>query len=209
MHIPFAELIGSRFARRHAALDLVDKIDAETQDIDDSLDTVDLPSAEPAQLLQKMESRLIRQHLANPGVLSDEELRKLRYILNFARLADFEPGAAGSGGSRGRGDISVGAEVAPWRSRVSDTLYGPLREEPDPITALKAARTALDGLSADQDDQRRVLIERHGSDFSAAELDSEVGYKKLVTIHGGGAARGSSTSAASSASWRPAKRLTT
>lgn len=124
MHIPFAELIGSRFARRHAALDLVDKIDAETQDIDDSLDTVDLPSAEPAQLLQKMESRLIRQHLANPGVLSDEELRKLRYTLNFARLADFEPGAAGSGGSRGRGDISVGAEVAPWRSRVSDTLYG-------------------------------------------------------------------------------------
>ncbi len=190
MHIPFAELIGSRFARRHAALELVDKIDAETQDIDDSLDTVDLPSAEPAQLLQKMESRLIRQHLANPGVLSDEELRKLRYILNFARLADFEPGAAGSGGSRGRGDISVGAEVAPWRSRVSDTLYGPLREEPDPITALKAARTALDGLSADQDDQRRVLIERHGSDFSAAELDSEVGYKKLVTIHGGGGGAG-------------------
>ncbi|AXN43530.1 hypothetical protein NJB1907f44_08450 [Mycobacterium marinum] len=190
MHIPFAELIGSRFARRHAALDLVDKIDAETQDIDDSLDTVDLPSAEPAQLLQKMESRLIRQHLANPGVLSDEELRKLRYILNFARLADFEPGAAGPGGSRGRGDISVGAEVAPWRSRVSDILYGPLREEPDPITALKAARTALDGLSADQDDQRRVLIERHGSDFSAAELDSEVGYKKLVTILGGGGGAG-------------------
>ena len=59
-----------------------------------------------------MENRLIRHHLAEPEVLSAEELRKLRYILNFARLADFEPGAAGPGGSRGRGDVSVGAEIA-------------------------------------------------------------------------------------------------
>jgi predicted acylesterase/phospholipase RssA len=137
-----------------------------------------------------MENRLIRHQLAEPDVLSAEEMRKLRYILNFARLADFEPGAAGPGGTRGRGDVSVGAEIAPWRSRVADALYGPLREEPDPITALKTAREALDGLAADQDDQRHVLIERHGNDFSAAELDSEVGYKKLVTVLGGGGGAG-------------------
>ncbi|OOK82513.1 patatin-like phospholipase family protein [Mycobacterium kansasii] len=35
-----------------------------------------------------------------------------------------------------------------------------------------------------------MLIERHGNDFSAAELDSEVGYKKLVTILGGGGGAG-------------------
>ena len=101
-----------------------------------------------------MENRLIRHQLAGPEVLRTEELRKLRYILNFARLADFEPGAAGPGGSRGRGDVSIGAEIAPWRSRVADALYGPLREETDPVTALRTARDALEGLSADQDDQR-------------------------------------------------------
>ncbi|CAM4460520.1 Patatin-like phospholipase [Mycobacterium basiliense] len=190
MQIPFADALLRRFGRHAATFDLIDEIDVETQDIDNSLDTVDLPSAEPTQLLQKMENRLVRQHLANPDVLAIEELRKLRYLLNFARLTDFEPGAAGPGGSRGRGDVSVGAEIAPWRSRVTDRLYGPLREEPDPVTALKAARDALDSLAADQKDQRQVLIERHGNDFSAADLDSEVGYKKLVTILGGGGGAG-------------------
>ncbi|KZS86240.1 MULTISPECIES: patatin-like phospholipase family protein [Mycobacterium] len=193
MEIPFADAVRGRFGRRDAEFDFIEEFEHDAFDgeaVEAAPDTVDLPSAEPALLLQKMENRLIRQHLANPDVLSDEELRTLRYILNFARLADFEPGAAGPGGNRGRGDVSVGAEVAPWRSRVTDALYGPLREEADPVTALKAARDALHGLAADQDDQRRVLIERHGNDFSAAELDSEVGYKKLVTILGGGGGAG-------------------
>ncbi|WP_204808045.1 patatin-like phospholipase family protein [Mycobacterium riyadhense] len=193
MQFPLVNAVRSRLGRRGNALDLVHEIEAiddETRDTDASLDTVDLPSTEPNLLLQKMENRLVRQHLANPDVLSGEDVRQLRYILNFARLTDFEPGAAGPGGTRGRGDISVGAEVAPWRSRVTDALYGPLREEPDPVTALKAARDVLGGLAADQDDQRRVLIERHGNDFSPDELDAEVGYKKLVTILGGGGGAG-------------------
>lgn len=193
MDIPFADAVRGRFGRRDAEFDFIEEFEHEAFDgeaAEAAPDTVDLPSAEPALLLQKMENRLIRQHLANPDVLSDEQLRKLRYLLNFARLSDFEPGAAGPGGSRGRGDASVGAEVAPWRSRVTDALYGPLREEADPVTALKAARDALQSLAPDQDDQRRVLIERHGNDFSAAELDSEVGYKKLVTILGGGGGAG-------------------
>ncbi|ORV96924.1 patatin-like phospholipase family protein [Mycobacterium kyorinense] len=186
MQIPFADAMLGRLGRREAALEAVEEIEDEAVDSD----VAELPPAEPALLLQKMENRLVRHHLANPDVLSSEELRKLRYILNFARLADFEPGAAGPGGSRGRGDISVGAEIAPWRSRVADALFGPLREEPDPIAALQAAREALAVLAADQDDQRSVLLERHGNDFSAAELDAEVGYKKLVTVLGGGGGAG-------------------
>ncbi len=187
MQIPFADAMLARLGRREAGLELIEEIEDEAVE---SVDVADLLSAEPALLLQRMENRLIRHQLAEPDVLSADELRQLRYILNFARLADFEPGAAGPGGSRGRGDVSVGAEIAPWRSRVADALYGPLREEPDPITALKTARDALAGLAADQDDQRRVLIERHGNDFSAAELDAEVGYKKLVTVLGGGGGAG-------------------
>ncbi|OOK81726.1 hypothetical protein BZL30_1100 [Mycobacterium kansasii] len=150
MEIPFADAVRGRFGRRDAEFDFIEEFEHEAFDgevAEAAADTVDLPSAEPALLLQKMENRLIRQHLANPDVLSDEELRKLRYLLNFARLADFEPGAAGPGGSRGRGDVSVGAEIAPWRSRVTDALYGPLREEADPVTALKAARDALQSLA--------------------------------------------------------------
>ncbi len=187
MQIPFADSVLRRLGRREAGLQVLEEIEDEAVG---SVDAADLLSAEPALLLQRMENRLIRDQLAEPEVLSAEELRKLRYILNFARLADFEPGAAGPGGSRGRGDVAVGAEIAPWRSRVADALYGPLREEPDPVTALKTAREALAGLAADQDDQRRVLIERHGNDFSPAELDAEVGYKKLVTVLGGGGGAG-------------------
>ncbi|MCV7257016.1 patatin-like phospholipase family protein [Mycobacterium shimoidei] len=187
MQIPFADALLSRLGRREAGLELLEEIEDEASETPDA---ADLLSAEPALLLQRMENRLIRHHLAHPDVLRAEELRRLRYILNFARLADFEPGAAGPRGSRGRGDVSVGAEIAPWLSRVADALYGPLREEPDPITALKTAREALETLAADQDDQRCVLIERHGNDFSAAELDAEVGYKKLVTVLGGGGGAG-------------------
>jgi predicted acylesterase/phospholipase RssA len=187
MQIPFADAVLGRLGRREAGLELIEQIEDEAAE---SVDAGDLLSAEPALLLQRMENRLIRHQLAAPEVLSADELRQLRYILNFTRLADFEPGAAGPGGSRGRGDVSVGAEIAPWRSRVTDALYGPLREEPDPITALRTAREALPGLAADQDDQRRVLIERHGKDFSPAELDAEVGYKKLVTVLGGGGGAG-------------------
>ncbi|OBJ47073.1 patatin-like phospholipase family protein [Mycobacterium sp. 1423905.2] len=186
MQIPFADAVRRRLRRRSSRLEVIEEVEAEGS----SLDAQDLPPAEPALLLQKMENRLIRDHLASPDVLTGEQLRQLRYILNFARLADFEPGAAGPGGSRGRGDVSVGAEVAPWRSKVADALYRPLREEPDPVRALTAAREALVTLSPEQDDQRRVLIERHGSDFSAAELDAEVGYKKLVTVLGGGGGAG-------------------
>nr|WP_109561036.1 patatin-like phospholipase family protein [Mycolicibacter engbaekii] len=155
---------------------------AEVVDVVDTADTV--------LLLQKMENRLIRHTLRRPDVLSAEQLRRLRYLLNFARLADFEPGAAGPGGSRGRGDVSVGAELAGWQARVADALRGPLRVERDPVIALTAARDALGTLAADQDEQRSLLAERHGNHFSLAELDAEVGHKKLVTVLGGGGGAG-------------------
>ncbi len=186
MQIPFADGVLGRLGRREAALEIIEGVE---DDSIDSLDAADLPAGEPT-LLQKMENRLVRHTIAQPDVLTGEELRRLRYILNFARLADFEPGAAGPAGSRGRGDVSVGAELAGWRARVADALFGPLREERDAEVALAAARDVLTNLTDDQDEQRRLLIERHGSDFSAAELDAEVGYKRLVTVLGGGGGAG-------------------
>lgn len=155
---------------------------------DEVVDVVD--TGDTILLLQKMENRLIRHTLRRPDVLSAEQLRRLRYVLNFARLDDFEPGAAGPGGARGRGDVAVGAELAGWRARVADALRGPLREERDPVMALVAARDTLSALTAEQDEQRRLLAERHSNDFSLAELDAEVGHKKLVTVLGGGGGAG-------------------
>lgn len=187
MQIPFVEaLLGMADSRRVPA-DIVPAA-ADPAVTDEVVDVVD--TGDTILLLQKMENRLIRHSLRRPDVLSDEQLRRLRYLLNFARLDDFEPGAAGPGGTRGRGDVSVGAELAPWRARVVDALRGPLREERDPVMAMIAARDALGALTAEQDEQRELLIERHGNDFSQAELDAEVGHKKLVTVLGGGGGAG-------------------
>src|ERR1700749_4753704 len=101
MQIPFADAVLNRLSRRAAGLEVTEEIGDEAVE---SIDAPDLLSAEPALLLQRMENRLIRHQLAEPEVLSAEELRRLRYILNFARLADFEPGGAGPGGTPGRGD---------------------------------------------------------------------------------------------------------
>lgn len=185
--MPFADTTLARLGRREAALDLAEAVEEE---VAETGDTVDLPAAEPALLLQKMENRLVRHHLAAPDVLSEEQLRRLRYILNFARLADFAPGAAGPGRNEGRADVSVGEELRPWRAKVTDALYEPLREERDAVAALRAARDLLVDLVDEQDEQRSVLLERHGGDFSAAELDAEAGYKKLVTVLGGGGGAG-------------------
>lgn len=88
-------------------------------------------------------------------------------------------------------DVEVATDrLQPAEQGGSVALYAPLREEPDPVTALEGAKDVLATLVDDQDDQRRVLIERHGSDFSATELDAEVGYKKLVTVLGGGGGAG-------------------
>src|SRR6202012_3636757 len=122
MQIPFADAVLGRLSPSGAGLELIEEIEDEAVG---AVAAADLPSAEPALLLQRMENRLIRHQLAEPEVLSSEELRKLRYILNFARLADFEPGAAGPGGRRGRGDVSVGAENAPRRSPGAGALYRP------------------------------------------------------------------------------------
>jgi hypothetical protein len=85
--IPFADAVLSLLGRRRAALDLIEGIESIGDGIIDTLDAAELPLAEPTLLLQKMENRLVRHHLETPDVLSSEELRKLRYILSFARLA--------------------------------------------------------------------------------------------------------------------------
>ncbi|WP_182920244.1 patatin-like phospholipase family protein [Nocardioides cavernaquae] len=144
---------------------------------------------DPVYRLQRMERRLVRSALANPNVLATDDLRRLRYLISFARLTVFEPGAAG-GGQRGRGDVDVTDELAPWRLKVIDAFGRSLRDEADPVARLRLARGVLRGLEAEQTEQRLALIDRHRNDFSPAELDAEVGLRSLVLVLGGGGGAG-------------------
>ncbi|MUL79342.1 patatin-like phospholipase family protein [Mycobacterium sp. CBMA226] len=149
-----------------------------------------LPGSNPTLALQHMEAALVRADLECPDVLSPEQFRRLRYLLSFARLTVFEPGAAGPGGTRGRGDVAVGDEILGFRQRVIDALFNPLRGRTTAPERLAAAKAALANFAEDVDYERSLLLERHGSEFSAAELDAELGYKTYVAVLGGGGGAG-------------------
>lgn len=159
----------------------------ELDDPQTAVETATARDRDPLFLLQKMERALVRAHLEVPGVLTDVELRRLRYVLSFARLTVFEPGAA-MRGERGRGDVEV--DVAAWRRTVVETFRVALRREQDPETRLRLALEAFRSLEDQQDVRRRELLERHRGDFSPAELDAEVGGRSLVLVLGGGGGAG-------------------
>ncbi|WP_223163734.1 patatin-like phospholipase family protein [Nocardioides humilatus] len=137
-----------------------------------------------------MERALVRANVDEPQVLTDYEIRRLRYLISFARLTVFEPGAAGEGRRSGRGEVDLTAELAPLRERVVARLRGPLRTETEPSRRLLASREAYYELEQLLDEGRRDVIRRHSSRFSAAELDAEVGVKNLVLVLGGGGGAG-------------------
>ncbi|MFD4367805.1 patatin-like phospholipase family protein [Rhodococcus sp. NPDC058521] len=151
---------------------------------------VELPNQDAVLSLQRMEAALVRADLEHPDVLTREEYRRLRYIIGFARLTVFEPGAAGPDGSRGRPDVDVGLEIAAFRRRVVDALHDPLRNERKLQKRLVAAKRILPSLVEPLEDERRAVADRHTSDFSLVELDSEVCYKALVCSLGGGGGAG-------------------
>ncbi|KAA0025072.1 patatin-like phospholipase family protein [Antrihabitans cavernicola] len=149
-----------------------------------------LPRRNPTLALQQLESALVRADLEHPEVLTRQEFRRLRYLLTFARITDFEPGAAGPGGVRGRGDVSVGEELDAFRALVLDALHDPLRRTTDTRTRLTLSKAALTELTEPLELEREQLAQRHSDDFSLAELDAEVCYKSLVCVLGGGGGAG-------------------
>lgn len=161
----------------------------DPQAVDERATEADARERDPIFTLQQMQRALVRAHLKVPDVLTDEELRRIRYVLGFAKLTVFEPGAAVRG-ERGRGDVDVSAEVDDWRRTVVEAFRGPLRRESDPEQRLRLALEAYRGLEEEQDVRRRELIARHQGEFSAAELDAEVGCTSLVLVLGGGGGAG-------------------
>jgi len=152
------------------------------------------PSADPSSTralltLQRAEVALVRADVAAPGAPPDEVLQ-LRYLLGFARLTVFQPGAAERGRPTSRPDLDVGAEIEPFRQKVLTELAEPLTVPADPPEALRLALDAGRRLGGKLTTARAALVDRHRKDFSAAELDAECGRKQLVLAAGGGGGAG-------------------
>lgn len=140
--------------------------------------------------LQRMESAVVRAEVEHPETLDPADVNRLRYLIGFARLTTFQPGAAEAGGPNGRAEVDAGPELDGLRSQVVDELRGPLRDEKDPPERLRRSAAALDSLLEPLAEERAGLLARHESDLSAAELDAEVGTKVLVNVAGGGGGAG-------------------
>jgi predicted acylesterase/phospholipase RssA len=136
---------------------------------------VDAREARPRLLLEleRMESALVRASLAAPDELSDEDRRRLRYVLGFARLTYV-------------GGTSVAPATDGVRAFVAATLRPHLLDQDDPRERLQGARAALAVLGPAVDERRRGLLERVPTDA----LDAEAGTRVLVSVAGGGGGAG-------------------
>ncbi|MFT4009158.1 MAG: patatin-like phospholipase family protein [Nocardioidaceae bacterium] len=149
---------------------------------------------DPVLLLHHMERTLVRAHLEAPYAMTPTELRRLRYLIAFARLTRFEPGAARPGGAvpaaTPRTEVDLTAELAPWRELVVDKLSGPLRRETSNVRRLARAREVFYALEEQADEQRATLLANHKGEFTATDLDAEIAYKSLALVLGGGGGAG-------------------
>ena len=147
------------------------------------------PDERALLLLKGLEQSLVRAHVAQPGPMLPREFYRLRYAIGLASLDRFSPGAGI--GTSGRGDVQIDASlVLPFRSRLIEQLQPALHRQRDPSARLCDAAIVLRELEAPMKALRARLLEHHRNDFSAAELDREIGHKRLVLIAGGGGGAG-------------------
>lgn len=152
--------------------------------------TVEPPRLGPVRELERLEASLVRAELAHPGTVAPRDVRRLRYLLGFARLTNFQPGAAGHGRVPGRAEVNVGPGLEAFRTRVLEALLPALRVETDRPKRLRRAVAVLEQLAAPLAAERQSAIDRLAGRCSAAELDAEAGHRVLVNIGGGGGGAG-------------------
>ena len=137
--------------------------------------------------LQRLEVKWVAALHDHPGVVSRRTEHRLRYALTLAGLDTFQPGAARSGRRTQRPDVTVRSpRLRRWPERVLDALEAPLVQSPDPGQGALEAAAALEPLLPHLERTRAELVEKYADQFSARELDQELGTKALVNVVGGG-----------------------
>ena len=136
--------------------------------------------------LQRMDTKLVDGLFDHPGSISRACEHQLRYAVTLASLDRFQPGAARKGGRTGRDDVRVRSpRLRRWRQRVLAGLEDTLLVK-DVEERVKTAARILEPWLPALEKTRAELIEKYNEEFSARELDQELGIKTLVTIAGGG-----------------------
>ena len=141
--------------------------------------------------LDRIDRALVETGLLLPGVLSHEQYTKLRYGLSLARLTTFQPGAAATGRCNERPDVVIEeTDIRDLHQEILATLGPILLSAAEPGARLVSAREWLEKFRPLITATRDRLLQVHGDQFSAEELDAEVGRKALVVVAGGGGGAG-------------------
>ncbi len=140
--------------------------------------------------LQRMDAKLVEGLFEHPGVVSRHDENRLRYALALAALDTFQPGAARKGGRTRRAEVSVRSPLlSRWRTRVLGRLESPLLKQ-DSKKRVESALGILRPWLAQMEAARAEVLENYADQFSARDLDQELGTKTLVSVAGGGGGAG-------------------
>lgn len=141
--------------------------------------------------LQRMESRLVRGLFDHPGVVHRRTEHQLRYAIGLAALDTFQPGAAIKGGRTNRPDVRVRSpKLSRWRQRMLGHFRDALVQTEDRKERVELAARILRPLLPQLERTRTEVIQKYQGQFSAVELDQEIGIKTLVSVAGGGGGSG-------------------
>lgn len=141
------------------------------------LDTVDLDSLQQRRLpFVHLESQIVRAVMAEPNVLSPEEIGWLRYIVSLARCVWIR--------SANGQDIHVEPLLSRFRWFVKHQ-FAPILERRFPVVGL---RQILPMVLQETKRMREVLLER--TELDALSLQEEVCNRQLLLALGGGGGSG-------------------
>ncbi len=141
--------------------------------------------------LLRMEQKLVSALHEHPGAVDRRTEHALRYALGLAQLSTFQPGASALGGRNERPDVLVRhAELTRFRHLVLEHFAPLLLHTRRSERRIEKVALAFGRIRHRMAEVRRAILAFHVNDFSAEELDREVGQKTLVSVAGGGGGSG-------------------
>ncbi len=139
----------------------------------------------------RMERKLVEALYDHPGAVDRRTEHALRYALGLAQLTAFQPGAAALGRRNERPDIEIRhPELAQFRHLLLEHYSPLLLHTRSSLRRLQKTVAAFGRIRRRMAETRRAILEAHVNDFSAVELDQEIGIKTLVSVAGGGGGSG-------------------
>ena len=151
---------------------------------------LDRHTAKDLLKLQQMEKRFVEAAFNNPSCVDKSNEQKIRYALNLAKISTFQPGAAGMG-RNDRPDITVeNLALVNLRNYLIDTLGRSLAKGKPELAVLIDAQQSIPLWEDKIEPTVQAILQDHSDDFSAEELNREIGTKTLVNVCGGGGGSG-------------------